>query len=656
MIKNKRKIKVPAAKFGLSGSDISDIIQGTGNLVGQGIAAANNDGSAGSAIASGLGMAATGAKLGSVIPGIGTGIGAAAGAVTGILTSGLSGGRDAQMTSFTDYDEGELAGFLRPGKRRKQRRLIEQMKRNAYANRAAVQGTEYLQDKWAEEYGDMDTNTFANGGTTATLAYVDDGELIQTPNGQVSKVPEQGKPTDSNLVSLPEGSKILSDSLKVPGTNKTFAQVGEEMMTTKKSKFNDVYAQNAAKLNEMNNKSIHDQLFEMQEQLKAKKGIKRKYKNAVVAAKDGIVIPYTRQPKYSNRYQLSQDGSLRFTANPDEVVNIGDTVMYEGVPYVIQSRYTKGNSNNAQWLASPGATPPITIYRPNTTVATTSTPSINAVSGKVANANPTSTSTPLRLSPSDWITDDEYVPSNNWRRIWTSEDLPQLGVEPGITNVNNNSGNGPERTSFDWEGTLSQLGSTFGSLIPIISNLREKPEYQKPVYNPYASTALRAMRRRRYDINPAIRDIERNRAITNYDASQMNTNTGADLAFRLQNASNTNRAIADVRSTENNVNNAYLGEYAQMAANLGEQWAAESRRVDDANMANRAQARNIRRAGLSGISQYLQNNELMRNQRNRDNAMLLLYYPFLEYGNTEETMKNWENFISRLNNITRRNK
>jgi len=91
-----------------------------------------------------------------------------------------------------------------------------------------------------------------------SLAYVDDGELISTPDGTISKVPELGRPTDSNLVQLPGGSKILSDKLKVPGTKKTFAQVGEEIMATKKSKFNDIYAQNAAKLNEMNNKSIHD--------------------------------------------------------------------------------------------------------------------------------------------------------------------------------------------------------------------------------------------------------------------------------------------------------------------------------------------------------------------------------------------------------------
>jgi hypothetical protein len=47
----------------------------------------------------------------------------------------------------------------------------------------------------------------ANGGVIPNaLAYVDDGELLRTPNGEIINIPEQGKPTDSNLVSVPEGT------------------------------------------------------------------------------------------------------------------------------------------------------------------------------------------------------------------------------------------------------------------------------------------------------------------------------------------------------------------------------------------------------------------------------------------------------------------
>ena len=726
MIKKKRKIKVQAAKYGLiaskdegpgipgingyqsknypvptinqqsidalspdpevpSATDVAGqivgVAKGLGNLASIGSAAANQQIGTGQAAISGLGA---GASAGAAFGPVGAGIGAAVGAVTGVLSSGLSGGRDAQMTSFTDYDEGELAGFLRPGKRKKQRRLREKMKVNAYSNRAAVAGTERLQNEWAEDFGDMDTNTFAYGGLTNALAYVDDGELIQTPDGTVSKVPEQGKPTDSNLVSLPEGSKILSDSLKVPGTKKTFAQVGEEMMATKKSKFNDIYAQNAAKLNEMNNKSIHDQLFEMQEAVKAKKGIKRKYKNAVIAAEEGTIIPYTTQPPHSKRYQLRQDGTLNFTSNRGEVVNIGDTVMYKDVPYIIQSRNTIGNAGS-QWIATPVSTktpaptkqesyPPITIYKPRTVVQPPiQTEGINKMipfSNKVAVTNKPTTASKstnkLRLTPADWINPANDDPIEPYSWIDSANDTPVEGELDILRNTpqpskktdkpkdDKGKGDKGKGTSFDpaWLDTISSIGSTIGGLMPIIANLREDPEYQRPVYNPFMGEALRTMRRRRYDINPAIRDIERNRAITNYNADQMNTNTGANLAFRLQNAVNTNRAIADLRSTESNVNNAYLGEYAQMAANLGEQWAAESRRVDEANIASRAQARNIRRAGLSGVSQYLQNNEFMRNQRNRDNMMMALYDPFLEAGFTTQDLTNFRNWLRRTNGLT----
>lgn len=669
MIK-KKKIRIPAAsngqqtdgdqnKTGVNGflGFIPQVIDLTGQTISAGMGN-------GSVLSNALGMAGTGASIGSTFGPLGAGIGAAAGATIGTLARGLSGGRDAEMTSFTDFDEGELAGFLRPGKRREQRRLRRHYAEQAYANKAAVEGTGQLQANYNLEYGNMGTNTFANGGITNNLAYVDDGELISTPDGQINKVPELGRPTDSNLVSLPEGSRILSDKLKVPGTKKTFAQLGEEMMTTKKSKFNDKYAENAAKLNEMNNKSIHDQLFEIQEMVKAKKGIKRKYKDAVVAADLGDVIPYTEQPRYSKRYQLRQDGTLNFTANPDEVVNIGDTVMYKGTPYVIRDRYTTGNSNHAQWLAHPllEENGVIDIYmppRPTQQVAVASTKYSNPITTTPKRVEPTKTRTTnkLKLSPSDWIGDmDQWrKPVDSWRREWTAEDLPIQTTEPKVESTKRPIVKQPAteqstRTPIDVTGLITKAASSLASLAPIFSNLNTEPEYQDPNYNPYARAIMTTMRNRRFDTAPAMRDIERNRAISNYDAAQMNTNTGANLAFRLQNASNTNRAIADIRSQESNVNNAYLGEYANMLNNLGQQWATETTRVDDANMANRAQARNIRRAGLSGISQWAQNRELMRNQRERDNAMLELYRDFLAQGFSNDTISNWNRYIRRGGN------
>lgn len=571
----------------------------------------------------------TGAAMGSAFGPMGTVIGAGVGAVIGSIGRK---GREAEMTSFTEFDEGTLGtgligAFSNKGLRRERTRI----RKNAMANRSAVRGTEQLRDNYAEDNMGVRTNVFADGGTGASLAYVDDGELISTPDGNIVKVPEQGNPTDSNLVSLPEGSKILSDRLKVPGTNKTFAQVGEEMMSTKKSKFNDKYAENAAKLNEMNNKSIHDQLFEMQEAVKAKKGIKRKYKNAVVAAENGDKI---KSWSYGDEFKYLKDG--KYDQGYLDFVN--NTLTQDMIDRALREqpemfrRFRKSNPK----------------YSPT------------VVEGRKWGTD---------FKPSDWHNFLAYVYDN--RERLSSNYTPELypltmaGITaPTSTTVRSSVESGaypipevrqpvrtrkPQAEKEDYSGIVNRAASSLASLAPIISNLYASPEYQDTIYNPYASTVANIMRRRRYNVDSAIRDIERNRAINNYNASQINTGTGADMAFRLQNAANTARAIADVRAQENNINNEYLGHYANTLNALGEQWANESKRVQEANMANRAQARNIRRAGLSGLSQWAQNRELMRNQRDRDNMMMALYDPFLEAGFTTYDLTNFRNWLRRTN-------
>lgn len=572
----------------------------------------------------------TGAAMGSAFGPMGTMIGAGVGAVIGSIGRK---GREAEMTSFTEFDEGTLGtgligAFSNKGLRRERTRI----RKNAMANRSAVRGTEQLRDNYAEDNMGVRTNVFADGGTGASLAYVDDGELISTPDGNIVKVPEQGNPTDSNLVSLPEGSRILSDKLKVPGTNKTFAQVGEEMMSSKKSKFNDKYAENAAKLNEMNNKSIHNQLFEMQETLKAKRGIKRKYKNAVVAAKDGDQV---KSWSYGDEFKYLKDGKYD-QGYLDFVNNVLTQDMIDRAlreqPEMFR-RFRKSNPN----------------YSPT------------VVEGRKWGTD---------FKPSDWHNFLAYVYDNRERLSsnYTPEAYPltMAGITTPVGNAVKSSvelgtyptpevrqpvrTRRPQAEREDNSGIVSRVASSLASLAPIISNLYASPEYQDTIYNPYASTVANIMRRRRYNIDPAIRDIERNRAINNYNASQINTGTGADMAFRLQNAANTNRAIADIRAQESNINNQYLADYANALDSLGRQWANETIRVNEANMANRAQARNIRRAGLSGLSQWAQNRELMRNQRERDNALLALYDPFIESVIPNTDYSNWRRYLRRGGN------
>lgn len=567
--------------------------------------------------------AGSGAQLGMTIGGpVGGLVGGIAGAAVGLIGKK---GKAAEMTSFTDFDEGTLGTGLRGAFRNKKlRKRRAAIRLNAFQNREAVAGTERLANEFNEDNTEFDTDVFEYGGRVpSSLAYVDDGELIQTPDGSVSKVPEQGQPTDSNLVNLPEGSRILSNTLKVPGTNKTFAELGDKVMTRKKSKGKDIYAQNADMLNEMNNKLMHDKLFAMQESIKAKKGIKNKTKELESFARGGDNTPagynaagFMIDPRFAGEISMGVSAPTP---------RIRDTWGIKGDVTAPWDNYGRVQEVSA------GVLPEVTITAPKRTKFSSS----QTISKKATPRVAKSVVAPEIMS--DLNTIDEIVPevSATPQDIRTRSIMPTIGTNPTTVNT-------PEVNSPNWVDAISD----FATLAPIMSNLfTGNPESVQANYNPYASAIANTMGRRRYNINPLLRDIEQNRDVANYSASQQMTNTGHNMAFRLQNAIQANKAKAAARATESNVNNQYKGEYANAMNDLGKQWVNATNLASDLNAQNRASARNIRRAGLSQLSQFAQNKSLMRNQSKRDKAMLELYKPFLQAGFTSDAIKNWSKYL-----------
>lgn len=667
--KNKRKIQIPAAQFGLpvslsnmqelqssisrgiapnnpsnlivksnptkvgigNISGITQAIQGTINTLTSPFqtSTATTGGEATMQSIAGIAEGAgSGAQLGMTIGGpVGGLVGGIAGAAAGLIGKK---GKAAEMTSFTDFDEGTLGTGLRGAFRNKKlRRRRAAIRLNAFQNREAVAGTERLANEFNEDNTEFDTDVFEYGGKVpSSLAYVDDGELIQTPDGSVSKVPEQGQPTDSNLVNLPEGSRILSNTLKVPGTNKTFAELGDKVMTRKKSKGKDIYAQNADMLNEMNNKLMHDKLFAMQESIKAKKGIKNKTKELESFARGGDNTPagynaagFMIDPRFAGEISMGVSAPTP---------RVRDTWGMKGDVTAPWDNYGRVSEIDA------GNLPEVTI---NAT---------RKASPKVTTTNYTSRVIPKTAK----VTAPEIIPNldtidESFDIDATPEDIRTrtitgATVQPVITAPQE------EPVILEW---LSSLISGAASLAPIMSNLfTSSPEAVPANYNPYATAITNTMGRRRYNIDPLLRDIETNRNVANYAASQQRTNTGQDMAFRLQNAIATNKAIAAARAAESNANNQYRAEYANTMNNLGQQWVQATNLASELNARNRATARNIRRTGLSQLSQWAQNRELMSNQRSRDNAMLKLYDPFLQAGFTSADMSQFKKWLNKGGN------
>lgn len=604
--------------------------------------------------------AATGAKMGAALGPVGAVVGGIGGAVVGSI--GKSG--KVQVNGF--YEDPTLTlgtGFKGAVQNKGLREKYRREKERVLGNRFALQNSALLNADWNETY-DQSVDTMAYGGTTSSLAYVDDGELINIPDGSILEVPEEGKPTDSNLVNIPEGSRILSDTLKVPGSKETFAQMGKRMMSKKKSKGKDKYAENSAKLNQMNDQMIHDQLFNLQESIKiSKKSPANKFKDG------GTKRGFTYRDNSGKEYNYQ----------------VGDTFDYRGRKYKVTDRnsavpldgkYSDFNTNmNPDNVLTPlYQTQGLPINLPNVDASASAIAAnriarrprakmVDTVNNELDLSNeaidrlgteriPTSYSaSPTRKRT---VSSAIAVPTatRSTRTNATTTDLPlidnaldlsaeypsRLGQETIYTTPSTVSSEVPEagstrspriRNSFDWR-KLGQGLTDLAALTPVLSNLGTTAESFDTVYNPYSSQILSTMAGRKYDITPARRAIRENRAISNYNASQSNTNTGASMAYRLQSQVAADKAIADLYSQKSNIENQYKGEYANTLNNLGQQFVSARNMSTDLNARSRAAARNINREALSQISNYAQNRRLMNNQKYRDMAMLDAYAPFLE--------------------------
>lgn len=572
---------------------------------------------------------------------VGGPVGAIVGGVAG-LASGITGKKGSVSVSKNPYDDTvdiKYGTGIRGGarNRRKLRRQAEQAQANARSNQASLQMGSINEQEFYDDY-DNDIQTMAQGGMTSSLAYVDDGELLNTPQGVIAEVPEEGKPTDSNLVDLPEGTRILSDKRKVPGSKETFAQMGKRLMSKKKTNRTDKYAENAAMLNEMNDQMIYDKLFAIQEGMKKKQPIQK--------FQDGGT-------KRGFRYKEEQTGKEHF-------YEIGETLPYKGNKFKVIDRniavpvrdYSSFNTNmSADRVLTPQyQLSSIDINLPQVDVSNrfkrkvtpTTVNNINNsldLSGETVsrpNSKVIPTRSVQRTAPKQRIISAYTVdPVENALDI-SGETQARVGdeVAPYITSTGSTEEK-PATSTTGKNNWLSGVGNLFtdtAALAPTISNMYAKPETFNATYNPYESQIRQTMANRKFDISPAKRAIRENRSISNYNAANYNPSTGANLAYRLQSQIAANKAIADLYSTASNVNNQYAGEYANTLNNLGQQRIQATNMAVDMNAKSRAAARNIQRTALTQLSQYAQNKQLMKNQKSRDMAMLDMYGPFLEAG------------------------
>lgn len=364
-MKTKKLKRVPQYAFG------ADAISNWGNM--SGVDKANVVTQGVGAVGSMIGNATSGKKptAAGVIGGIGSGAAMGAsiggpwgavigGAIGGITSSIGSGGSVNEQTGEYELPSG-IAGLFGHSKsyiRNKAGRIKNGIQ--------ARQMSEQVAADYYQENGYNELSLSKGGVVPSTMAYLDDGEMLRTPDGTIGSIPEEGKPTDSNLLNVPVGTQVLSDKIKVPGTNKTFAEMGKKLMKKSNKKANNIYAENSQMLNERNNQIAYQALLDQQEALKSKQ-----IKKNTAAYADGTkgIKPYGYNKNMSD-FKYYVDSRSNQNNGPRHIPS-SEVASRLGIPYNINAPIGNVDTANARsskyfnYTGNPGQLPVGNIYGTN---------------------------------------------------------------------------------------------------------------------------------------------------------------------------------------------------------------------------------------------------------------------------------------------------
>lgn len=618
MKKKINKKKVPAYAFGIDqGLEIASIL-------GAGLQGFTEEGSGADIAGSTLGGAAKGASVGSaILPGIGTAIGGAVGGVGNLVSS-----------------------IFRKNAINKQKRIKANAKEIAMGKGNAATLEQKYWDDNSLAY------TFENGGILPDLAYVDNNEVIRDDFGNIAQVPNSKPGTDNHLIDASNLESVLSDKIKRPGTNKTFAQEGKKLVNmTKGSKGKDRFARNADRLNQINANAMYEQLLTEQEAVKAKKGVKPKVKG-IPAYEDGKRSGIAQW--LVDEFNSNQTGTTKSDAKKQAAKNIlengftpivnwlksksGDARAMDKTPY--RRNYVTGSVDRDVTAlqnfvptfdnsvdAITGETIPVGVNEPIYDLPKVPFPDAAPITKVKSVRKHTPASKPAKatnsLNQAPLLDIEDFNPSLASDPIYA----PLLNIEDFNPTLTPDEIKTPSKSSFGF-GSLSGLS-------PILYNWiqsRRRPEVEDQVINPYTGAINRAMASRKLNIEPTLAANRRSRAIARNNMARLNPNTGMNLAYGNQLATGEYAQNASVYANRDNANNQYFGEYANMMNNLGQQYVQNTVLTNDLNARNRAAARNFGATAAGQLGQWSQTKEKMRNQARRDRQILPYLQNFLRYG------------------------
>ena len=212
----------------------------------------------------------------------------------------------------------------------------------------------------------------------------------------------------------------------------------------------------------------------------------------------------------------------------------------------------------------------------------------------------------------------------NW--LYGTTDNNNMATDPrfgSFSNVPEQSGIGADK-GFDWKG----LGSNLMQIAPMGANLlsglgRAEQLKASDYYNPRRNQVASLMRNRRTNVQPQLEQIRGAEANAYRNVRNLAGSRG-EMMGNLGGIANTAmRNRASVMANKQNMDLGYQGEEANALMQLGVGEQQANWNTAEWNAQSMANKRNIFRAGLSQLSQYGQNKELMKNQKEQDDKRML---------------------------------
>lgn len=699
-MKTKKLKRVPQYAFG------ADAISNWGNM--SGVDKANVVTQGYGAVGSMMGNATSGKKptANGVIGGIGSGavMGASIGGPWGALIGGAIGGITSSIGSGGSVNEqtGEyelpsgIAGLFGHSKsyiRNKAGRIKNGIQ--------ARQMSEQVAADYYQENGYNELSLSKGGVVPSTMAYLDDGEMLRTPDGTIGSIPEEGKPTDSNLLNVPVGTQVLSDKLKVPGTNKTFAEMGKKLMKKSNKKANNIYAENSQMLNERNNQMTYQNLLEQQESIKNKKTNKKQsiptYEEGTsgVPGRKKVKLKYVYDPMLGGFGYTDPNtgGFVEMNDVPNEhlpdsmwVLTYNDSEEIEQPIVLKQDTATKSTHNvgKRNFLKLPNANDPYSIGNMY----------MNGNWGDLTVGKRLSSINPEFNTPALGVTGTNTSDSYSIPTITQDTAIPQTAVRStpstkrSTVQTRVQHANDPQPVQEQVTGPIQP----FSNDRPSLTELASKPSKVLPklnigrpfVYNPSPDKAVRnglnmpslysivatlaplfdigraekvdaytynpVYGPTNYNIDPILREATLSDRIARYNMANINPNTGANMAFGLQSAVNRNKTIANAYSTKNNAENQMAFNNAQIANQWGQQYA-DARHIAATEYAqNKANARNINRRNFASALNNWGASLRDKKQTSMDMAALEMLQPMLNYGTEDNVLNRVNKILNRVKN------